>query len=276
MLRLTADGLEPVDLDAWDDGMADTGVEVGAPSARDVVNDRPGAHGSSDRTTLVGARVITVSVSLAEGTHSRQALLDRMGPYMLPGRRITLHHRPAGGRVRRFTVRPDPADVPWVGATLSDLVWTFRTVGAPWALGEQRTVDLVPAPPPPGRSYDLVRPRAYPDAPVMFADAVNAGGLPADWTWTIEGPVRRPRLRNETTGDEVVLRGLELLAGQTAVVTSADHAVLVDGQARYSAIDHATTTWWQVPPGTSVVSMPVTSAAGDAAGTLTYADTFYA
>lgn len=277
MLRLTADGLEALNLDAWADGMVDVRFEVGAPALRQVTYDRPNADGTIDLTRYVGVRTATATLALGRARHTRRALLDRMAPFLTQDQPTTIHHSEApGDPVRRLVAKPIPFDVAWENPGLTDLTWSWRTVGEPWLLGEARVVDLTPSPPPPGRTYPLTYPRTYPDVPDTRAMATNAGALSAAWVWTVHGPVNRPALRNEATGDEVSLPGLLLLPGQTAVIDSVTQKVTVDGQVRHSMVDHDLSEWWRVPPkATTPLSMPVASASGDAVGTLAFSDTYY-
>jgi hypothetical protein len=277
MTRLLCDGLDPVDIEDWARGYVLVSVDVGSPAPRDLVADRPRADGTDDRTVHVGARAVTLSIELVESPHTRQALVDLIAPFMHPSRRVTIETATEPGAApRRLLVRPEEASLTWERPGHLPIDWSFRTVGAPWWLGEERTLDLAPAPPPPGRTYDLSPPRSYPDAAPVIATAVNAGSWDASWVWTIAGPVSRPRLRNEVTGDEVVLRGLELLDGQVAVVDGGARSVHVDGQRRYAAIDQARTTWWSLPPGSTPVSMPVAAATAAPDAALVWSDTYLA
>lgn len=268
-VRLSAEGLDTVDLNDPSDGLVNTSIEVSSPAARDVAYDRAADDGNVDHTSYVGARAITVAVDLRTRPHTRQDLVDRLAPFMHPARRLWIHYGS-----RRIWVRPVDSPLAWQNPASVPLAWQFRTVGAPWWLGEDRTIDLAPLPPPPGRTYPLTFDRTYPATTSTTADLFNAGSHEADWTWTIEGPARRPMLRNETTGEVVSLKGLDLLEGQTAVVTRATRTVLVDGARRFGAVDQAATTWWPIPRGQSSVTMPV--AAGSGTGTLAYSDTYIA
>lgn len=274
-MRLTGDGLDPLDLDVWDDGSVVTSVEVGGPNVRESVIDRPGVDGTDDRTVLVGARAVTIGVTLTASPQTRRALVDRMGPFMHPGRRLTLHMA-VDGVTRRLVVRPEPVSLPWDRPGVLEMTWSFRTVGSPFFAGEARVLALQPSLPPPGRSYDLVRPRVYPEGTVTLAVAFQGGDTPAAWVATIHGPCTGPAVRNEDTGATVALPGLTLTAGQTAVVDSGARTVTVDGEPRYQAIDPRLTTWWLLPPGTTPVRAPMATASGDAMVDLAWSDTFYA
>lgn len=276
-LRLLADGLDPLDLDDWADGIVNTSVEVGGPTDRAVTFDRPDRDGDDDYTRYEGARAVTVGLAIVENPHTRRALVDRFAPFMHASKRITLELGTKGDAPRTLSVRPMPVPVQWNNPTGMELVWSFKTVGSPYWRGEDRTVDLTPKPPPPGFTFPLEFDLTFPAPPAgQTIDAFNGGSVDADWVWTITGPVEGPALRNEDTGDEVALPGLTLTEGQTAVVDSATRRVTVDGQARFSTVDHASSTWWRIPARQTVtVSMPVASYSDPAVGVLAYADTHH-
>lgn len=131
-LRLTADGLDPLDLTDWTDGIINTSVEVGGPSDRSVAYDRPHADGDDDYTRHEGARVVTLGVVLVESPHTRRALLDRFAPFMHASKRITLEFAPPDEPPRRLTVRPSPVSVQWNNVASTTLAWSFKTVGSPY------------------------------------------------------------------------------------------------------------------------------------------------
>lgn len=276
-VRLLPDTGDPVVLNDPTEGIVNVSVEVGAPSPRDVSFDTAGADGNEDHTTYVGARAVTVAVTLSERPHTRQALIDRLSPHMHPRNRMWLEHTPAPGRApRRLRVRPDDAPIQWANPATMDLVWTFRTVGRPWWLGESRELDLDPVGPAEGFGFDLEFDLEFPEAVTGVNVATNSGSLDADWVWTVRGPARQPALRNEDTGEKVWLRGLTLLEGQTAVVDSATQTVTVDGAVSYGVLDQATVTWWAIPRGSTPVRMTVAAATGTPDGTLAWSDTYFA
>lgn len=276
--RLLAEGLDPLELDDWAAGMSVPSVEVGSPADRAVAFDRPDADGDDDYTRLEGARVVTIALAITEGTHTRRALLDRMAPYMHASRRITLEYGRNGDAPRRLTVRPMPTSITWDNPAVSDLAWSFKTVGSPYWQGEARRVDLVPRPPPPGFSFPLSLPLSFPSVPAgQLITVHNLGSVAADWVWTIDGPVDGPALRNETTGEEVSLPRLSLIEGQSAVVDSGSRRVTVDGQDRFSLVDFTSSTWWRIPAAQVVtVSMPVADYSDPASGVLAFSDAHYA
>lgn len=276
-VRLLPDAGDAVELNDAAGGIVNVSIEVGAPTAREVAYDRAGQDGNDDHTHYVGARAVTVTVDLRERPHTRQALLDRLAIVMHPRNRLWLEHATVPGQpARRLRVRPADLPVAWDNPASLVIPLAFKTVGRPFWLGEQRLVDLTPDGPGPGLAIPAVMPLTFPAAPSRVAHAYNAGTEDAVWQLTLTGPVRNPSLRREDTGEVVALR-LTLLDGQAAVVDSDTRTVTVDGQPRYAAVDQDATSWWQIPPRTSVpVSLPVAAATAPGVGVLAFADTFYA
>ena len=78
--------------------------------------------------------------------------------------------------------------------------------------------------------------------------AVNSGNFPATPTFTIDGPVVRPRIENVDQGRTLTLN-LELLEGQTAILDGSTNTVTVNGINRFDALDPSS-QWFDIaPPG---------------------------
>lgn len=76
----------------------------------------------------------------------------------------------------------------------------------------------------------------------------NVGDAPAWPRFRIDGPVTNPRIRNETTGQELRLT-YTLIAGEYLIVDTKDATIKLAGTAdRYSAYDFVNSTWWQLQP----------------------------
>lgn len=83
------------------------------------------------------------------------------------------------------------------------------------------------------------------------ATLVNSGNFDADLTFTFNGPVNKPRLTLDSSGDFLEF-DVNLTAGQTLVVDTAARTVLLNGTAnRYHTLSG---TWWTLPPGSETVS----------------------
>lgn len=87
----------------------------------------------------------------------------------------------------------------------------------------------------------------------------NEGDAETDPTIDLYGPVRDPRIMNDTLGVELRFAGLELVAGQFLRVDFLNRRVLLEGTADYRAkLDRTRSSWWEpgvagLAPGANVV-----------------------
>lgn len=273
MIRLHADGIDSLDLEDWGLGYVTTSIDIGMPTIREVTQNLTDADGTLDLTSLVGARAITMSVALLDGPQSAQDLFDMLAPFLGAGRRVTLEVGTTPDRPGRRIVARVGGDVnqPWRRPGQVVLALPWRSVGYPFWLGEEHTLDVVARPPAPGLIPPLTPPVTVPLNPDDSRIATNLGNQPAHWVARISGPCRVPRLRNESTGREVVLAGMNLLAGQVAVVDSLTKSVKVDGQNRAVSTG---SRWWQLAPGESRLSVPATSSSLPSMASFAWADTY--
>jgi hypothetical protein len=108
-----------------------------------------------------------------------------------------------------------------------------------------------------GRTYDLTFDRDYPaTSPVGSVTAVNAGTASAqDFVIFLFGPCVNPRFENLTTGQQIRFV-TTLTAGQFLEINVRDRTVRLNGlvaQNRYNTLDFATSQWFDLPPGASLL-----------------------
>lgn len=276
-VTLTSPGIDPLELDDWDEGWVVSSVETGSPQTREVVASRPIGHGTIDRTRFVGARAVTVGVALVEQPHALRQLLDRLAPYLDPGRRSTLTVSD-GFDVRSLPVRAaGGTSVPWEKAGFMRLSLGWVSVGYPFWLGPERGVVLSPTAGAVGAGVipPVTPPITLAAGPPDGMIVDQSGTIGAHWIAEIDGPVSDVSIMNTTTGEQVALTGLSIIAGQKLVVDSFARTVTVDGESRFAAVDTAISTWWTLPPGVSEIAAPASSTATPSQVWFRYADTFY-
>ncbi len=277
MMQLVA-GDNTLELDDPASGYAIQSVDLGAPNAREVANDRPNVDGNTDITAHVGARAVTINVEVLPDPATRQTLLDQLGRFLHPRTRIDLYFdTEVDGPVRHLRVRPDqfsaPFETPWhVAMSLG-----FKTVGTPFLSGvDVKQVAFAPDTDVPiGFTFPIVFDLSI--APGMSSDGIviNDGDQPAEWTMRIDGPVTGPRIRNETLGVELAFPSLSIGAGSYVVVSSEDRTVLADGvTSRYSTLDFIHSTWFLLEPGETAITMPTASHDVPAQGQISFYDTY--
>lgn len=275
---LATDGIEPLDLNNALEGWVTTAIDVSVPEVRESRFERPGAHGSIDYTHLMGDRSVVLKVAAVADPQPLRNLVDRLAPFLDPGRRSVLTITDEDTSARRSLVvrRADNFAAPWKGPALMDLTIGLRTVGSPFFTGEERAITLLPNAPSSevGMTPPLVPPLVLDVADDEHHGIIrNDGSVPAYWRAQVDGPADGVAIRNDTTGETVSLEGLNLLVGQTLIVDSYERSVTVDGESRYAAVDPAS-SWWRVPVGESQVSAPVSAWATPAQVWFRWSDTY--
>lgn len=102
-----------------------------------------------------------------------------------------------------------------------------------------------------GVEFPLVFPLEFAGDATTHLAAHNAGNFPTSPVLTITGPVVNPIIDNDTTGESWATTGLQLLAGDVAVVDMQARTFKVNGTSRLQYIDVPNTTWWELAPGTN-------------------------
>ena len=107
-------------------------------------------------------------------------------------------------------------------------------------------------------------------APFVFGSAgtpntlecTNDGTFPAPWVATFTGPLVAPELLHVPSGKRITLSGATLAAGETLIVDSIEHTILLGGTAsRYSWLA-ATSEWFDLDPGSNDVQFLGASGSG--------------
>ena len=217
-------------------------LDIGYPTVRAVMTNRPDNTGVVDRTQYLGERVITADINAVAGAGARiDAVAALFAPFMDPS-----------ARPRLFYVLDRP------GAP--QRVLTVRAAGYSWPVagGAQRAIHL---------QFVAADPTAY-DPTVKTATATPAAGA----SLAAAGDVAvRPLIRvtGPVTGPAVALTPPASAAWQLAFLATftipAGHHVDIDtdartvlydsdpAQGRLSSLDWARSSWQAIPPGTTAV-----------------------
>jgi hypothetical protein len=176
-----------------------TSFDLGYPTVRAVVNNRPDQHGADDLTQFWGERAISVAITAVASAGSQiDALTGKFARFMDVSARPVLHwifDRP-GATERTLTLRPANMTFPIVGNTQRDLhmQWVapdplprdpnIQTVTA-WAGSSSAT----------GRAYSRTYPRTYPPPggpTATIGHIVSNGDFPVSPLLRIYGPITAP------------------------------------------------------------------------------------
>jgi len=230
-------------------------LDVGYPSVRQVADNRSDADGTYDSTQYFGARTVSMFLR-AKG--DRRVAFETLSKFLRPSTRPILFFT-VDGTERRLRLRPNARSSVFVGSPNSQeflAQWV-----APSGLIEAVTTTVVLADATgsveAGREYDLEFDRDYPaSSPVGSVVAVNAGTASAqDFVIQLFGPCTNPRFENLTTGQQ--LRFVTTLTGsQWLEISVRDRTVRLNGlvaQNRYNTLDFATSEWFDLPPGVSLL-----------------------
>jgi hypothetical protein len=103
-------------LDDLDRGWVCQELNVGYPSLREVVNNRPDQHGTDDQTAYFGSRAVTANITSFQDrdTMALDDIAAQFAPFMVPSARPVLTYSTHSdiGRWRRLTLRPASFDSP--------------------------------------------------------------------------------------------------------------------------------------------------------------------
>ncbi|HEY7822627.1 MAG TPA: hypothetical protein VIG24_07340 [Acidimicrobiia bacterium] len=239
-------------------------LDVGYPQVRAVVNPRADADGVYDSTLYFGAR--TVSLSL-RAIGDRRASFESLSRFLRPSTRPVLFFT-VDGTERRLRLRPSGRSAAFVGTPNSQeflAQWVAPDGVIEAATETTATASAVPVGEI-GRTYDLTFDRDYVGtSPVGSVTVTNAGTTVTNPVFQLYGPCTDPVIQNLTTGQELGF-SITLAATQYLEVNTRDRTVRLNGlanQNRYNTLDFATSEWFGLAPGTTLLRyQPATFAAG--------------
>jgi hypothetical protein len=280
VIRLTCDGLDPLVLDDWDAGLVCQEFDLGWPTIRDVVEDRPGADGTFDTTIYHGARVVSVRVAVVAGSwSSRRALIDHLTGFLHPARRPTMEFvDPTSGGTRTMLLRPVDASAPMTNPTVTEVAAQWVAPSGVMTSAEVHQDSLLPSGEAGGWSPPLDPPLTFPAFTGSGAVQVNnIGNAPAHWTAKIFGPCSAPSITNRNTGQVVRFPELAILDGDYLEVDSQTRTVTLNsdpGSSRYRFLDFGASSWWTLAPGATFVEFTAESATPPSVADLLWRDTW--
>ena len=255
MLRLELAGVEPLDLDDYENGLIVAQVDTGWPEVREVVDPLPDRDGVADSTRLMGQRVVSLTgTAVATNGRSRQEVLDRLRRFCVPNVRPTLTVASPGEQPRRITLRGDQHSAPFVHPEGAAFAVSWRSADPRfYALDRSSLTVKPPASTGEGRHYDLTHDRTYPPAygGSGTVDVVNAGDVETWPTFLFYGPIVDPMVTNLETGDALAFL-IDIADRDYLVVETAPRAVYLNGDRnadRYANVEVALTTWFAIRPG---------------------------
>lgn len=236
-----------------------TGLDLGAVTVREDVEDDPSGDGTRDYTSLSGASGVTVSLT-AKGNDQGGPYywLGKLGGLMQPSKRPYLHVQiDDWPEMRRILLRADelPRDLT-VRKPDVQVQWK-----APQGWMEALVDDTVQIQPTgatlPGLAEPISFPVAWPPASSTSSPIFTVGGEANAWpTWDIYGPCTAPLL-TDIDGRKIAFKG-DYTVPDGHFVRVQPRApggpiVAYDGDptvSHYNAINFAqNSAWWPLAPG---------------------------
>jgi hypothetical protein len=245
-----------------------TTLDLGYPTVRDVVSNRPDALGIDDRTSLWGERLISANVT-ATG-QPVDALAASFAPFMVPWVRPVLHYvlDYPEAEERTLTVRAANYSWPITGGRKREI--QLQWVAAD-PIARTPTVNEATAwagtGPVLGRVYDLVPPRAYPVGAGLASagQIVGHGDVPVQPYLRIFGPISDPRVTFDTAGPPVKHSEIGMLyridAGHFVGIDTRLHTARLDddaGKSVLSELDWPRLIWPVLPNAPDTTTMQLT------------------
>lgn len=258
-LTLSTPGLTTVTIgDGGDFGL--TQLDLGFPEIREVSTARPSADGTIDETSLIGRRAITAQILLLPGTWTReQDLRAFLSPRWRSSMLITLPDAPDLVTTVRGASMTAPVE-------LEDLAGNIKRISCQWiaplgvlesSVVRSAIATAAGSVPSPGRVYDLVFDRDYPDAaPSGTVTCTNAGTSDAYPLLKVYGPCTGPVVQHIESGRELAFPGLSIAAGDFLEIDTRDRTIRYNGNqadSRYDTLDFDVSSWWGFAPGTQQV-----------------------
>lgn len=225
-------------------------LDLGYPTVRDVVANRPDADGAIDRTALMGIRVVNVQIVALSGAAARvDEVAASFAPFMIPSARPVLHY---------------VLDREWN----PERTMSVRAAGYSWPVAGpyERSIQLqFVAADPIARDPTTQTATA---APAAAATIATAGDLPARPLFRITGPVTGPAVTLTPTVPPVwklaFLSSFTIAAGHHVDIDIDARTVLADGdpaKPRLSSLDWTQTSWQSIPPAPSSTLMTLAGTA---------------
>jgi hypothetical protein len=254
-------------------------LDLGAPTIRAVINNRPGTDGADDRTRYMGPRTVTAAITALVGAGARvDAVASGFAPFMVPAARPVLHYildRP-GAVERTLVLRAANYSWPIVGDNQRD-------IQLQWVAADPIVRDVIQQTQSAwsgtgagmGRAYNLVHNRVYPpgSGAAMTAQLATPGDVAMRPLIRIYGPITWPRLTFTPQPSGPVthfnfVSGFILATNQWVDVDAAARTVLRQSdwtQSAIGSVDWSTSTWPYIPPlpSTTIMALAGSSTSSD-------------
>jgi hypothetical protein len=274
-ILLTADDLPDLAIDCTT-GFVATDLQVGFPSVRPVVRSRALGDGAIDNSAFLGARAITLSLTLDTTVGTPQSLIDRIMPFMAQTRRPRLSWRlgdtvntgvGVDNRWRSAVVRGVDAPLVITGPRYWTVVLSFVTIGAYLESKDVHTTTVTTAV----------------GGPSPLVPITNSGTAPSPWVMTLVAPGASVINNYDFSLPTATLnvQAYNLLSGYTMEIDSLNRTALakVGGVVVDNIYPFIDSTYWEwsdlwFPPGTDNLQLSLSSPGYSVTATFTWRDSW--
>lgn len=270
--RLEAFGLTALPLTP-ETGFSVRSVDKGDAETREVVSYATDADGTIDTTNHIGARNITMAVTItATPGETREEKRRRLRAFTAPALRPYLFLSEDGLPEVRIQMRrgsPSFGNVLEVPGRADCLLQWVAPMGV-FESAEEHLQDVYASSltvTALGRNYPLTFPRSYPfAAPTGAASLVNVGNIDTYPLLRLYGPFTDPILDNVTQSKSLALTGITLGPGEFLEIDTRARTIFLNGDPdvnRYDKLAFPGSKWWSLGPGiTEVRFHPATYTVG--------------
>jgi hypothetical protein len=259
-----------------------TGINIGLPEIRAVVEDRPDTDGTRDTTALIGARAVSITAELYA---TPAALADTWRAFMAPRKRIYLYcYDSEWISTRRMLLRAEQ----WADPIAQGADDIFRAVQAQWKAPDGVWEDADPTQvsiaaytaSTTGMIFPMHFSLAWTAGTAVTGTLINnLGALPLHFTVKLYGACTGPSLISDTTGQQMTFAStMSVAAGSYVDLDTRERTanLLSDPvQSQLANMDLINTAWWQLQPGSNSVRFaPSSGVAAGSSALLTYRQTY--
>jgi hypothetical protein len=272
-LDLYGDGTVTLPLENVAGGWFCSVLDLGYPEVREVIANRPDTNGAIDRTSLMGARLITAEVKAELGAGARiDDVADNFAPFMVPAARPVLHYvldRP-GAAERTFTLRAVSYAWKVDSPVERDIQLQWKSADPVARDPHTQTVTaLAGSTGGTGRTYPLVYARTYPTgggAP-SSGTIISPGDVAVQPLVNVYGPITGPVVTFTPSSGPVsrvaFVASYRIDAGHYVAVDTVNKTAYLDGPDGTSVLawlDWFNTTWPVLPVAPASTTMGLTGA----------------
>lgn len=257
--------------------MLDGHEGFGISEFTDTYVSPPGGHGAYWYDTRMDAKIVTVQFSLfevgvIERENRRRDLVALLNPLLGPGI-LRLEQVNGVNRELRCMLSESltmPTDG-YKGSGGMSYTMRFKSDGIP-AVYDPTIVTYPLSPSLSGNfTFPWSFPRSFAQSGVYSTPAVsNDGDIDTPIHVVLNGPLINPILRNNTTGEQLSLVGLTLVAGQQLVIDTdpRDLVVQINGVDAWQYINDA--QFWMLAPGANSLLLDIGGTTVASTGAITW------